>query len=59
VGITIGANLPVYRWYNSVGISLDMGQRGSLKNGMVRERYIMLNLNISLYDIWFQKYRYD
>ncbi|MEZ7874292.1 MAG: hypothetical protein QMB82_00385 [Bacteroidales bacterium] len=59
VGITIGANLPVYRWYNSVGISLDMGQRGSLKNGMARERYIMLNLNISLYDIWFQKYRYD
>lgn len=59
VGITIGANLPVYRWYNSVGISIDMGQRGSLKNGMARERYIMLNLNVSLYDIWFQKYRYD
>ncbi len=58
-GVTIGTNLPVYRWYNSVGISLDMGQRGSLKNGLVRERYIMLNLNISLYDIWFQKYRYD
>ncbi|PKP41131.1 MAG: hypothetical protein CVT93_09565 [Bacteroidetes bacterium HGW-Bacteroidetes-10] len=59
VGITIGTSLPVYRWYNAFGISLDMGQRGALRDGLVRERYVMLNLNVSLHDIWFQKYRYD
>jgi hypothetical protein len=58
-GITLGASLPIYRWYNAFGFSIDMGQRGVMRDGLVRERYIMLNLNISLHDIWFQKYRYD
>lgn len=59
IGITLGATLPILRLYNGVGISVDMGQRGSLKNNLVRERYIMFNLNFSLQDIWFIKYRYD
>ena len=58
-GITLGASLPIYRWYNAFGFSIDMGQRGVVRDGLVRERYIMLNLNVSLHDIWFQKYRYD
>lgn len=59
MGITLGATLPILRLYNGVGISVDMGQRGSLKNNLVRERYIMFNFNFSLQDIWFIKYKYD
>ena len=59
MGITLGATLPILRFSNGVGFSIDMGQRGSLKNNLVRERYIMFNLNFSLQDIWFIKYRYD
>lgn len=58
-GITLGASLPVYRWYNAFGFSIDMGQRGVVRDGLVRERYVMLNLNVNLHDIWFQKYKYD
>jgi hypothetical protein len=59
MGITLGATLPVLRLYNGLGLSLDMGQRGSLKNNLIRERYVMFNISFSLHDIWFIKYRYD
>lgn len=59
MGITLGATFPILRLNNGVGISVDMGQRGSQKNNLVRERYIMFNINFSLQDIWFIKYRYD
>ncbi len=59
IGITLGATLPILRLSNGVGFSVDLGQRGSLKNNLVRERYIMFNLNFSLQDIWFVKYKYD
>lgn len=59
MGITLGATLPILRLNNGVGFSVDMGQRGSIKNNLVRERYIMFNINFSLQDIWFIKYRYD
>jgi hypothetical protein len=59
MGITMGATLPVLRLYNGLGLSLDLGQRGSLKDNLVRERYVMFNISFSLHDIWFIKYRYD
>lgn len=59
VGITFGASFPIYRWHNAVSFAVDMGQRGSLRHDMVRERYINFIVNINLHDIWFVKYRYD
>jgi len=58
-GITFGMSMPVFRWYNAVTWSVDLGQRGSLDNNMVRERYIQVNLNFNLHDMWFIKKRYQ
>lgn len=58
-GITLGASFPIYRWHNAVSVAIDMGQRGTLRNDLVRERYINFIVNINLHDIWFVKYRYD
>lgn len=58
-GITFGASFPVYKWYNAITFAVDLGQRGSLKNDLVRERYVNFMLNINLHDIWFMKYRYE
>ena len=58
-GITFGASFPFYRWYNAVSVAVDIGQRGSLRQGQIRENYINFILNINLHDIWFVKYRYD
>ena len=58
-GITLGATLPVFRWYNGITFGMDFGQRGSLKEGMVRETYINFSVGFNLFDIWFQKFSYD
>lgn len=58
-GITLGATLPVFRWYNGITFGMDFGQRGSLKDGMVRETYINFSVGFNLFDIWFQKFSYD
>lgn len=58
-GITFGFSVPIYRWYNAFSVSIDLGQRGSLENNLVRERYAMFILNVNLHDIWFVKHRYN
>lgn len=59
MGVTFGFSVPVFRWYNSIAVSVDAGQRGSIEDNLIRERYIMLILNFNLHDIWFLKHRYN
>jgi len=59
VGFTLGATLPVFRWYNGLTVTMDLGQRGSMENSLVRERYIKFSVGVNLFDIWFQKPRYE
>ena len=58
-GITIGATLPVFRWYNSLSVALDIGQRGPFSGNLVRENYFKISVGVNLFDIWFQQPRYD
>lgn len=58
-GITLGVSIPVFRYYNSVTFGIDMGQRGTLQNNLVRERYFLFTLSIDLHDIWFIKPLYQ
>lgn len=58
-GITLGMSLPVFRWYNAITVGIDIGQRGSLKNNMLRERYVGFNVSLNVFDIWFRKPMYE
>ena len=57
MGLTFGVSLPVYRSMLNFGI--DLGQRGSVRDQLIRERYIVFQMSISLYDRWFVKMKYD
>jgi hypothetical protein len=62
VGGTIGASFPLKRSLNQFGrlnTALDIGQRGTIKNGLAREFYVKFTLGVSLNDIWFIKRKYD
>lgn len=59
VGITLGMTFPVFRWYNGISIGVDFGQRGSLRGNMVRERYVNFVVGFNIFDIWFQRPRYN
>lgn len=58
-GITLGFGAPIpIRLYNYVNVAVDLGQRGTVENNLIRERYCMVHLSFSLNDIWFQKNLY-
>ena len=58
-GITLGMTFPVYRLYNGISVGIDLGQKGSMRNNMVREMYMTFNVGFNIHDIWFQKQRYE
>jgi hypothetical protein len=59
MGITLGMTLPVFKGHNGISIGVDMGQRGSLKDKMIRERYATFVIGFNIHDIWFRKVQYD
>ena len=58
-GITLGFGLPVFRYYNSLNLGVDIGQRGTLKSNQIRERYFLITISFNLHDIWFIKPLYN
>lgn len=52
-GITLGVGIPVFRYHNSINVGVDFGQRGSLNDNLLRERYFLFTLSFNLHDIWF------
>lgn len=59
MGVTLGITLPISRLYNGVSLGVDMGQRASTKNNMIRERYAMFVIGFNIHDIWFRKNQYQ
>lgn len=57
-GGTIGVSLPLQRNYNNLGkvnLSLDVGQRGNIQNGLAKEVYVNFTFGISLNDTYWLK----
>ena len=57
MGVTFGLSVP-FRW-NMLNFGVDMGQRGSMRDQLIRERYVLFQISFSLYDTWFRKMRYE
>ena len=58
MGVTLGVTLPVFRLYNGLTLGVDLGQRASTRNNMIRERYAKFVVGFNIHDIWFQKVQY-
>ncbi|MCJ8210737.1 hypothetical protein MUY27_13550 [Mucilaginibacter sp. RS28] len=60
--ITFGLGFPLPRNNTSfykINFSAEVGRRGSLAPGLIRENYFNFHLGFTLNDIWFRKYRFD
>ena len=56
--VTFGFGLPLPRnraTFYKINLSAELGQRGTEKNNLVRDRYVNINLGFTLNDKWFQK----
>ena len=58
-GITIGATLPIFQWHHGLSFAVDLGQRGTLQNDLIRERYVRFCVGVNLSDIWFRRFKYE
>lgn len=59
-GLTFGFGLPMRKAFQSqISFGIELGQRGTLENDLVRERYQRVVVGLSFNEFWFQKRRYD
>lgn len=59
MGLTLGITLPVFRLYNGISLGVDIGQRASTRNNMIRERYASFVIGFNIHDQWFRKVQYQ
>jgi hypothetical protein len=60
MGVTLGFTLPIPGYfYNGVSLGVDLGQRASTRNNMIRERYAMFVIGFNIHDKWFRKNQYQ
>ena len=59
-GLCMGIGLPLKRSFQSkFNCGLQIGQRGTLKDNLVRENYIRFSIGLSFNEVWFQKKKFD
>jgi hypothetical protein len=57
--LTFGTGIPLKGIVSVINASIELGQNGTTKKDLFRENFIMLNLDLSLRDLWFMKRRYN
>lgn len=63
-GASLGFGFPVGRSYilqnfSMVNIGVEVGQRGTLTNGLIKENYIKATVGFTINDRWFQQPKFD
>ncbi len=58
-GITFGAGIPLRRSKNSLNFGFAYGVRGKSSDGLLKENYFRINLNVSLHEFWFVKRKFE
>ncbi|MGZ3873441.1 MAG: hypothetical protein ACXVJD_11005 [Mucilaginibacter sp.] len=62
--VTFGLGLPLapsqsLTSFYKINLSAEVGKRGTVENGLVKENYVNIHLGFTLNDKWFQKYRFQ
>ncbi|MEO8794331.1 MAG: hypothetical protein ABI390_02630 [Daejeonella sp.] len=61
-GLTLGLGLPLPSNRSSfykINFSAELGQRGTMDNSLIRERYLNMSIGFTLNDTWFIKSKFD
>ena len=48
-----------YGRHNGISLGMDIGQKASVRNNMIRERYVMFVIAFNIHDLWFIKNQYN
>lgn len=58
-GITFGLGFPLANQRTSLNVSYTYGKRGTTSSGLIEENYSLFGINITLYDFWFIKRKFQ
>jgi len=58
-GITVGFALPLKKTASTINFSFEIGQRGTVSNNLIQEKYGMVTLGVTINDRWFIKSKFD
>lgn len=59
MSLSLGVSLPIENTFSALNVTYSYGQKGSIGNGLIKENYHKLSLNLSLDGIWFVKRKID
>ena len=58
-GISFGVKFPMKRSKTSINLGFEIGQRGTLKQGLLKENYFNINFGLNILEHWFYKRKYQ
>lgn len=58
LGITAGVSLPLPRSLSKVNLAVEVGQFGTKQEGLIQERYLKVDVGVSVFERWFMKRKY-
>ncbi|MBU8891290.1 MAG: hypothetical protein KOO66_00815 [Bacteroidales bacterium] len=58
-GITFGLGFPIGNQRTNINMSYTLGKRGTTSNGLIEENYSSFGINLTLYDFWFIKRKFQ
>jgi len=58
-GITFGLGFPIANQRTSLNVSYTYGNRGTTDHGLIEENYSLIGINLTLYDFWFIKRKFQ
>ena len=56
--ISMGFGLPLRKSRTMVNLGFELGQDGTIQNGLIQERFFRVMLGISIKETWFRKSKY-
>jgi hypothetical protein len=59
MSFSVGVSLPIDNTFSALNISYSFGQKGRITDGLIKENYHKLSLNLSLDGIWFVKRKFE
>jgi hypothetical protein len=61
--VTFGLGLPLKSTFQQafykINVAFELGERGTLQNGLVRENFVNLHLGFMINDTWFTRFRFQ
>jgi len=58
IGLSVGASLPLPRTFSKVNLAVEVGTCGTKDDGLIQERYVKLDVSVSVFERWFMKRKY-